>query len=180
MRLTFRPIGHQPLRFDVEKDSILVGRGSSCDVVLQVEGISRQHCKIEVDSSGAIFLTDLGSTNGVLINNERLSPNHKTPYAPYLALVIGGVPTMIETDMSGIESLGTYRAVKKESTRMDTEVTVQLQPIPPQVASKAKAASRLNRVQSVAQANPPRTNRVLILLLGALLLAGITYFFLQP
>lgn len=156
----------------------MVGRGSNCDIPLLVEGISRQHCQIEVDDMGAIYITDLGSTNGVLINNERITPHKKTPFAPYLTLVIGGIPTLIETDASGVASLGAYRAVKKESTRSDNEVTVELQTPQRFTGGKPRLASRLSKVRSVAEEPERPSQRMLIILLGVLALAGLTYLFM--
>ncbi|MFP5458966.1 MAG: FHA domain-containing protein [Bacteriovoracia bacterium] len=94
MKLTFHTSTDGVQTFDVEKNSVLVGRGSACDVKLKVEGISRQHCLIEVNPRGEIFITDLGSANGVLIDNQRIPINRPVAYLPILSLAIGPVPAV--------------------------------------------------------------------------------------
>ena len=49
----------------------LFGRGPECHVRPDSEWVSRQHCLLSVTAS-AIHLKDLGSTNGTLVNGQRL------------------------------------------------------------------------------------------------------------
>jgi serine/threonine protein kinase len=60
----------------VEKDlpdqgTVTIGRRSSCDLVLRVDSVSREHCRIE-QSDGAYWLHDNGSSNGTLLNGLRI------------------------------------------------------------------------------------------------------------
>ncbi len=57
------PIGMQPQ---------VIGRGSECDLRLFDPSVSRAHALIWAESDGAIFVSDLSSSNGVHINGERL------------------------------------------------------------------------------------------------------------
>lgn len=50
----------------------LLGRGSSCDVVVPSEKASRVHARILVEESG-VYLEDLKSTNGVFVNDEQVA-----------------------------------------------------------------------------------------------------------
>ena len=45
------------------------GRGAECQVRPNSEWVSRQHCLLRVTAAG-IFLRDLGSHNGTLVNGE--------------------------------------------------------------------------------------------------------------
>ena len=58
-------------RFKDEK-SIMIGRRSDNDVVINNLGVSSQHAKIEQGSSGFIF-TDLNSTNGSFVNQKAVT-----------------------------------------------------------------------------------------------------------
>lgn len=49
----------------------VIGRGHECHVRPNSEWVSRQHCLLRVTEETAL-LCDLGSTNGTLINGERL------------------------------------------------------------------------------------------------------------
>ncbi len=94
MKLIFHTLNDGVQEFEVEQTSVVIGRGSNCDVILKVEGLSRQHCKIEIDRRGNFQVTDLGSTNGVMIDNQRIPPNTPTPYSDYLPLSIGSIPNV--------------------------------------------------------------------------------------
>lgn len=49
----------------------LVGRGAECHIRPDSEWVSRQHCILSV-AAETIHLRDLGSTNGTLVNGQRL------------------------------------------------------------------------------------------------------------
>ena len=49
---------------------LLVGRDAKCDLVLADDSLSRRHAKIE-KRDGRFYVTDLDSTNGTYVNNER-------------------------------------------------------------------------------------------------------------
>ena len=53
--------------FDINGDSLVIGRDPSCDVSLRDPGISRQHARLELKGNQYI-LKDLGSSNGTCIN----------------------------------------------------------------------------------------------------------------
>jgi len=57
--------------FPIEKDEIAVGREPTCDIVINDTEVSRKHLRLFWSEPGYI-LEDLGSTNGVLINNKKL------------------------------------------------------------------------------------------------------------
>ena len=52
-----------------ELRTVMIGRSSKCDVRIDQESVSRNHCRITFDgSSGTI--SDLGSTNGTFVNDR--------------------------------------------------------------------------------------------------------------
>ncbi len=53
-------------------ESVILGRGSSCDIILKDEWLSRNHCKIFIDNH-EIFVEDLGSTNGTIVNGMQVT-----------------------------------------------------------------------------------------------------------
>ena len=59
--------------FIIEKNSIVLGRGQECDVVLRDDGISRQHAKISIIGPRRIVVEDLSSTNGTYVGGKRIS-----------------------------------------------------------------------------------------------------------
>jgi len=57
------------LRFP--EGEFLIGRGPECHVRPESPSVSRQHCLLRI-TRDAVFIRDLGSTNGTLINGARL------------------------------------------------------------------------------------------------------------
>lgn len=52
----------------IERPTVTIGRLSECDIVLADPGASRRHVQLHT-SDGETVLTDLGSTNGTLVND---------------------------------------------------------------------------------------------------------------
>ncbi|MGF1580639.1 MAG: FHA domain-containing protein [Gemmataceae bacterium] len=59
-------------RIEFPPGEYLVGRGDECHLRLDSPWVSRQHCTLLVTTE-IILVRDLGSTNGTLINGERVT-----------------------------------------------------------------------------------------------------------
>jgi len=61
--------------FSLQKSSTyIIGKDPNlCDIIFQDLSVSRQHARISVDENEAIFIEDLGSRNGVIVNGELIS-----------------------------------------------------------------------------------------------------------
>jgi pSer/pThr/pTyr-binding forkhead associated (FHA) protein len=55
-----------------KRDSVVIGRGTDCDVVIQDLKASRRHCQLTRNPEG-FLLEDLGSRNGTLVNGTRIA-----------------------------------------------------------------------------------------------------------
>ena len=80
------PDGHA---FALVRASVTIGRLPECDVVVDDAGASRQHAQIRRTDSGFV-ITDLGSTNGTLVNGRRAKEQE---------LLDGDTITIGETDI---------------------------------------------------------------------------------
>ncbi len=60
-------------RFTISRGGSVIGRSSSCDVVLASPDVSRQHAQILCDDVEGWIVEDLGSTNGVVVNGGRVN-----------------------------------------------------------------------------------------------------------
>jgi len=118
IKLVVRPSEGPEEIFSVQKQSVIVGRGSNCDIVLIAEGVSRQHLKIEASRTGVCYLTDLGSTNGTIVDGKRIKPNTPVPYAPFHVVSIGSIPSIaIDTGASAEKTLSAYRSVLRNEDK---------------------------------------------------------------
>ena len=59
--------------FVLRPGKMIIGRDSSCDIVLRGDGVSRQHVELSYISGNKLSIRDMGSTNGVFINGNRIS-----------------------------------------------------------------------------------------------------------
>lgn len=56
--------------------SVIVGRAAACDICIDDTKLSRQHFAIEYEQ-GFLFLTDLQSKNGTMLNGIRIGSRQK-------------------------------------------------------------------------------------------------------
>ena len=65
--------GNKPLTLRIPLDSVrTLGRTARADFIVNAPLVSRLHCRITADASGALQVEDLGSTNGTLVNGKRV------------------------------------------------------------------------------------------------------------
>lgn len=62
--------GHEARTYQLHKQSVAIGRLPECDIVISDPGASRRHATITREDGGEYVLTDLGSTNGTLVNDD--------------------------------------------------------------------------------------------------------------
>jgi signal transduction histidine kinase/pSer/pThr/pTyr-binding forkhead associated (FHA) protein/ActR/RegA family two-component response regulator len=62
--------------FDLEGETTLLGRSSDSHIRIKDVGASRKHLKIH-KKNGQFFIEDLNTSNGTLLNGERISPGEK-------------------------------------------------------------------------------------------------------
>ena len=64
---------YQGEKVPITKDRFVIGRGKqSSDLTLKDPNVSRQHAMIEF-SGGQYYIVDMGSTNGVEFNGQRVA-----------------------------------------------------------------------------------------------------------
>lgn len=80
--------------FKVDKNSFLIGRSGQCDVVIPHESVSRKHCQIDY-RDGELYVTDLGSINGVAIDGQTIAPHRPVKFQQFFPLSFGAVQSLL-------------------------------------------------------------------------------------
>jgi hypothetical protein len=99
MKVSIVTISGQKIDTIISASEATIGRSVKCDVVVPDESLSRQHCKIEVEN-GNFFVTDLGSTNGVYVDGEKIEANARTAFYSYNQLNLGPLECVVEENNS--------------------------------------------------------------------------------
>ncbi len=73
-----QPTRYQPVlelngqRYSINSPSIVLGRSSEADILVDDTGVSRRHLEIRAQD-GRVYAVDLGSTNGSYVNGQRVN-----------------------------------------------------------------------------------------------------------
>jgi pSer/pThr/pTyr-binding forkhead associated (FHA) protein len=66
-------------RYVLEGPVAVVGRSRDCDCVLSDPNVSRRHAELRRGSTGDWQIVDLGSTNGIKVNDRRVDRSRLSP-----------------------------------------------------------------------------------------------------
>ncbi len=69
---------HAGLRIELGAKPVVIGRVAPADLVVADSQISRVHCRVSL-VLGEIFITDLGSSNGTMVDGKRIERNALLP-----------------------------------------------------------------------------------------------------
>lgn len=94
-QLRYRTAAGDWQQFPLSDGEWVIGRAADCDLSLDDHEASRQHIRIAV--SGSEFsITDLGSTNGSLLEGRKLDPQRKLPLHPGQTIQLGSSELILE------------------------------------------------------------------------------------
>ena len=73
---------------------IIVGRAKNCDIVLREKSISKVHAHFTVNGPESGTLTDAGSSNGCIVDGEKLEPGQPMALVAGAKIVFGRLPAV--------------------------------------------------------------------------------------
>ena len=73
-----------------------IGRSRDCDVVLADANVSRRHAEVLPGAAGTWMVSDLGSTNGVVVNGRRITGYE--PLAPGDRMALGTAEVVFDVE----------------------------------------------------------------------------------
>lgn len=156
-------IGTDGKRFyawELDPGKYIVGRKTDCDLFVNDITVSRRHAQIEVDSStGTIRLTDLGSHNGTLVNNERLTDSIELQVND--RIIFGDIEFKLADQSDDRLPSGTAQAIARPS-QVDHERSVvlsiddALQSLPQKATEHPQLFSTLSEMARLLVLHEPR------------------------
>jgi len=69
----FRALDGNETRYEVRKSAVTIGRAMQNDIVITNQSVSGRHAELHRTREGGFRLSDLGSTNGTLVNETRIT-----------------------------------------------------------------------------------------------------------
>jgi len=76
------------LTFSFNSSPISIGRSKTCELQLDFEPLSREHCDLYYED-GEFYIVDLASKNGVYLNDQRIDPHVKVKVSKNDHLLLG-------------------------------------------------------------------------------------------
>lgn len=138
----------------LNRRKFLIGREQDCQLRPNSEMVSRHHCVFSVDDF-SVRLRDLGSTNGTLVNGERI--RKETVLASGDRIVIGNLEfelvvragvTTAEADSKVVPSVALANEETRVTSRTVLEMPAVSQPTPEPVTTQAPAPA-VNETQAL-------------------------------
>lgn len=118
MKISLKLDAQEHIDKTFDKAAVTIGRSMvKCDFAVPDETLSRTHCLIEL-VDGKFYVTDLGSANGVFIDGERIQPNTRLLYSPFLPLMIGRYECQLTQDRGTISLMNVLPIFEKENRQL--------------------------------------------------------------
>ncbi len=154
MKITFTFQDGAINAYPIRDKSFIIGRSPKCNVRVQSMEFSREHCKVEIIGK-SIFLTDLNSTHGVVVDNVPLLPGTRTRYMTTQQLKIGD--SYVIFDLSSDEL---------------TRSIVNIRPLLQSDGQTSVTRIKLNKKEAEEKKRESTQSTVLTLMAWAILLTG--------
>lgn len=135
---------------ELSKPVVTVGRGAGNDLVLSDTSVSRFHAVIKSNSDGSTVIADRGSTNGVIIDGERVQGERRLHHNDCARL--GSYELRYEEVrdsgmlIKSAEIPSTLRAVLKHRLRHDDLAAQFSGQAPPEIIEQVKRLERENHL----------------------------------
>ena len=157
-------------RIAVSRDVFTVGRHSECDLSVADGRLSREHLKIE-RFGGVFAATDLGSSNGTLINTTKLTKPTTLRNGDVLSL--GGFRIEVELSANHAANGGSFSGFDEDFTENETAAENADLPLNPPKSNVVSSAPKSNSTaKSLLILAPVLALVIVVSIVGAVILFG--------
>ena len=121
--------------YELEQDSLTIGRDISNHIVINDPEISRKHSQLKLQSGGYI-IEDMGSTNGTFVNDQRLMGPHLLKHGETVTLGDNVVLAFEQSQFDPDATIVSAASTQIGPAAPETYRIPQQQPEPPAPAPK--------------------------------------------
>jgi predicted component of type VI protein secretion system len=111
---------HAGQRWIIEGDTLVIGRGTECDLVLPERQVSRQHVKIKLVNDH-YYVEDLDSKNGTWVNGQVLKGERQLKDGDEIQLALAVKIAFIESEATAPLAVGAVRSAVTGRLRLDRD-----------------------------------------------------------
>ncbi|MBL7665357.1 MAG: FHA domain-containing protein [Bacteriovoracaceae bacterium] len=183
MRLEVQyPDGEKEI-LEFKQKVVTIGRGSENDLQLAIEGVSRRHLKIE-EIKNQFFITDVGSSNGTLLNDEKIEPHKPVEFSTFFPVIFGvGISIRLLNEDDMVKPVNTTTAHRKGAqnaaslTRSLLAENAAVDPTGKAGAERDKTNPEMQLSEKMRKKHKSRSNKNQSYITGFLVIC-VTYYFL--
>lgn len=103
----------------VKRLPLLIGRSEEARLRISQDSVSRRHCEL-LDRDGEVFVRDLNSTNGTLVDGVEIAAETDVPVASGMVVKVGGVSFKVEYGTGGTTVAADVAAASSAATERET------------------------------------------------------------
>jgi len=107
------------------RDSMLIGREISCDIVIPDRQVSRQHARFTQSSNG-VFIEDLGSKNGTYLNGSLIKATTQLHDGDTVQIALAQKIVFLSSDATVPLEID-YQGLSARQTSLDNKVASQIE-----------------------------------------------------
>ena len=140
----------------------LIGRSTECNLKIASSQVSRAHCRITL-AEDTVYVEDLGSANGTMVNGKMLPPHQPTSVSPGATLIVGPAEFQVDYVASTSQTMVLSRSFQpNENEESSTELIVPVaeEVIPQTPPSEPSAPPKKARPATAPKVARPVANPV--------------------
>ena len=146
----------EPGSHELREGTTIIGRASTCDLIISAPTISRQHARLRLED-GRVFVSDAGSTYGTIIGGEPIAG--ETELRAGDSFVLGHLEFTLIRDVEESDLLSDNHQVLEESNTIIRRVDGGLAGTPVKASPSSLAEeARARAPASIPTPRPPGSN----------------------
>ena len=141
----------------------LIGRSTECNLKIASSQVSRAHCRITL-AEDTVYVEDLGSANGTMVNGKMLTPHQPTSISPGATLIVGPAEFQVDYVASTSQTMVLSRSflpIESDASSTELIIPVAQEVFPQTPAGEPLAPPKKTRPAAAPKVAKPVANPVI-------------------